>query len=98
MEINKRLCTECHEQMKPRLISMCYGEKQIPFSIEVVGIPASVCSKCNFRLIPAKIARYIDTIIDALFESFNQQQKEKLLPIPHITIWFPSRPEMANAA
>lgn len=98
MEINKRLCPECYGEMEPRLISLFYEEKPVPFSIEVVGIPASACSKCNFRLIPAKVAAYLDTLIDPLFESSNQPQKEKLSLIPHITIWFSSQLEMAEVA
>ncbi|MFH1562969.1 MAG: hypothetical protein ABIF11_06085 [Nitrospirota bacterium] len=97
MEIKKRLCTECHTKMDPRLISMFYEEKGTVFSIEVVGILANVCPKCNFRLIPGVVARYIDTIVDTLFES-SKQQEEKLIPTPRITIWFPSQSEMAKVA
>jgi len=50
MEIKKRLCSECHTEMKLRLINMCYEGKKRVVSIEVVGIPANVCPKCSFRL------------------------------------------------
>ncbi len=99
MRRKSRLCTECHAEMGYRLISMLYEEKGTAISVEVVGIPANVCSKCNVRLISGAIAKYIDTLVDTLFDS-SKQQKEKLLPlpIPHITIWFSSQIEMAKVA
>lgn len=92
MEIKKRLCTECHTEMELRLISMFYEDRGTVLSIEVVGIPANVCPECNSRLIPAFVATYIDNLVDPLFESCKQQEV-KLLPIPHVTIWFSSQLE-----
>ena len=77
MEIKKRLCPECQTEMSPRLISMFYEEKEAAISVEVVGIPANVCQKCNLRLIPASIARYIDNTVDPFKELQHLLEKER---------------------
>lgn len=74
--------------MHPQLINMVYTRVQSDLQIEVIGIPANVCTQCHFRLIPGKVAKYIDTLIDPLFEA-EQHQQEKILPTPHIDIQFP---------
>jgi len=43
------------------------------------------------------IDRYIDSLVETLLES-SRHQKEKLLPNPHLTIWFSSQPEMVKVA
>ncbi|GAG27850.1 unnamed protein product, partial [marine sediment metagenome] len=41
-----------------------------------------------YRIIYGKVAKYIDTLVDPLFES-EISCKEKLLPSPHVGIQFP---------
>lgn len=86
--LKKRKCPECHEEMHPKLINMCYKKENSDLHIEVIGIPANVCQKCWYRIIPGKIAKYIDELIDPIFES-ELRQKEKILPTPNIGIQFP---------
>ncbi len=57
--------------------------------VEVIGIPANVCEKCFYRIIPAKVAKYIDSLVDPIFQS-QAGQKEPVLPAPHIDIQFPA--------
>lgn len=56
--------------------------------VEVIGIPANVCKKCFYRIIPGKIAKYIDALVDPIFET-DIRYKEKILPAPHVGIQFP---------
>jgi hypothetical protein len=56
--------------------------------VEVIGIPANVCTKCFYRIIPGKVAKYIDSLVDPIFES-QSMQKEMILPAPHVDIQFP---------
>ncbi|MCK4764929.1 MAG: hypothetical protein KAW12_22205 [Candidatus Aminicenantes bacterium] len=57
--------------------------------VEVIGIPANVCTKCFYRVIPGKVAKYIDSLVDPIFES-QVKQEEVVLPAPHIDIQFPA--------
>lgn len=86
--LRKRKCPECGGQMQPRLINLLYKRDKSEIQIDVIGIPANVCAKCFYRIIPGKIAKYIDLLVDPIFESEIGQQ-EKLLPSPHIGIQFP---------
>lgn len=86
--LRKRNCPECGGEMQPRLINLLYKRDKSEIQIDVIGIPANVCTKCFYRIIPGKIAKYIDSLVDPIFESENRQQ-EKLLPSPHIGIQFP---------
>ena len=86
--LRKRNCPECRGEMNPRLINLVYKKETCDIEVDVIGIPANVCSKCFYRIIPGKIAKYIDTLIDPIFES-DIRQTEKILPSPHIGIQFP---------
>ncbi len=86
--LRQRSCPECRGEMHPQLINMVYTKEQSELQIEVIGIPANVCPHCHFRMIPGKVAKYIDSLIDPIFES-EQRQQEKVLPTPHIDIHFP---------
>lgn len=86
--LRKRFCPECNGEMKPQLINMLYTKGRSELHVEVIGIPANVCVRCFYRIIPAKIVKYIDALIDPIFES-DMHQKEKILPTPHIGIQFP---------
>ncbi len=86
--LKKRNCPECGGEMHPRLINLLYKRNKCEIQIDVIGIPANVCVKCFYRIIPGKIAKYIDSIVDPIFESEVRQQ-EKILPSPHIGIQFP---------
>ena len=89
MEIlRKRKCPECGANMHPRLINLLYKRDKCETQADVIGIPANVCTKCFYRIIPGKIAKYIDSIIDPIFEIESMQQ-DKILPAPHIGIQFP---------
>lgn len=89
MEIlKKRNCPECGGEMTTKLINLLYKRNECDIQIDVIGIPANVCEKCYYRIIPGKIAKYIDSLIDPLFES-ETRQKERVMPSPHIGIQFP---------
>ena len=84
----KRNCPECAGKMTPRLINLLYKKDNCEIQVDVIGIPANVCTKCFYRIIPGKITKYIDSLVDPIFESEIRQQ-EKILPSPHIGIQFP---------
>ncbi|MCP5048259.1 MAG: hypothetical protein GY940_13890 [bacterium] len=44
---------------------------------------------CFYRIIPGKVAKYIDSLVDPIFES-QGKQKELILPTPHVDIRFPA--------
>ena len=86
--LKKRLCPECSGEMNPQLINMLYKKEHCELQIEVIGIPANVCTRCFYRNIPGKVAKYIDALVDPIFE-FEMRHQEKILPTPHIDIQFP---------
>lgn len=86
--LKKRYCPECRGEMRPKLINVLYKKAQSDIQIEVIGIPANVCTQCYYRIIPGKVAKYIDFLVDPIFES-EMRQTEKVLPAPHIDIQFP---------
>ncbi len=86
--LRKRKCPECGGDMRPTLINLLYKKEKSDMQIDVIGIPANVCTECHYRIIPGKVAKYIDSIIDPIFEA-DSSQPEKILPSPHIGIQFP---------
>jgi len=86
--IKKRKCPECEGWMEAKLINLNYKKQDIEMEVEVIGIPANVCTRCFYRIIPGKVAKYIDALVDPIFES-DKTRKEKILPTPHIDIQFP---------
>ena len=86
--LKRRNCPECGGKMIPRLINLLYKKENCEIQAEVIGIPANVCTKCFYRIIPGKIAKYIDSLVDPIFEA-ETAQKEKILPSPNIGIQFP---------
>jgi len=88
MLLKQRPCPECAGKMIPKLINMLYKKDYSEIQVDVIGIPANVCNKCYYRIIPGKIAKYIDSIIDPIFAS-ELKTKEPVLPPPHIGIQFP---------
>ncbi len=74
--------------MAPKLINLLYKQNECDIRIDVIGIPANVCNKCFYRIVPGKIAKYIDSLVDPIFES-EKEQKERVMPSPHIGIQFP---------
>jgi hypothetical protein len=74
--------------MHPQLINLLYTKEHSDLQIEVIGIPANVCTQCFYRIIPGKIAKYLDALVDPMFES-DMRQQERILPTPHIDIQFP---------
>ena len=86
--IRKRKCPECGGEMKPKLVNLLYKRNKCDIQIDVIGIPANVCGDCHYRIIPGKIAKYIDSLIDPIFES-ETALKERVMPSPHIGIQFP---------
>jgi hypothetical protein len=86
--LKKRNCPECRREMRPQLINILYKKPQSDIQIEVIGIPANVCTQCYDRIIRGKVAKYIDSLVDPIFES-EMHQTEKVLPAPHIDIQFP---------
>jgi len=86
--IKKRNCPECQSKMHPQLINLHYKKEKSDLQIEVIGIPANVCTQCFYRSVPGIVAKYIDSLVDPFYESEKHQQ-EKVLPTPHIGIQFP---------
>ena len=86
--IRKRKCPECGGEMEAKLINLHYNKQDMEMEVEVIGIPANVCTRCFYRIIPGKVAKYIDALVDPIFESENSRI-EKVLPSPHIGIQFP---------
>ncbi|MCK4529292.1 hypothetical protein KAW18_18165 [candidate division WOR-3 bacterium] len=74
--------------MDAKLINLHYRREGVDLEVEVIGIPANVCVKCFYRIIPGKVAKYIDSLVDPIFES-EKNRKEKILPSPHVGIQFP---------
>lgn len=89
ISLKKRKCPECSGEMLPKIINLLYKKKNLEMQVEVIGIPANVCTKCFYRVIPGKIAKYIDSLVDPIFES-QVKQEEAVLPAPHIDIQFPA--------
>ncbi len=87
--LKKRKCPECDGEMLPKLINLLYKKEHSDMQVEVIGIPANVCVKCFYRIIPGKVAKYIDSLVDPIFES-QSRQAEMILPTPHIDIQFPA--------
>ena len=75
--------------MHPRMINLLYKKENCELEAEVIGIPANVCTACHYRIIPAKILKYIDSLVDPIFAA-EVSQTEKPLPAPHIGIQFPA--------
>lgn len=86
--IKKRKCPECGGEMEAKLINLNYKREGVDLEVEVIGIPTNVCARCFYRVIPGKVAQYIDSLVDPLFES-EISCKEKPLPSPHVGIQFP---------
>ena len=74
--------------MEVKLINLHYKREGVDLEVEVIGIPANVCTSCFYRIIQGKLAKYIDSLVDPIFES-EKSRKEKLLPSPHVGIQFP---------
>ena len=87
--LKRRRCPECKGEMEPKLINLHYKKEKAELEVEVIGIPANVFSKCFYRIIPGKVAKHIDSLVDPIFES-EIGYKEKILPAPHIGIQFPT--------
>ncbi len=88
IQLRKRNCPECRGEMRPQVINVLYKKARCDMQIEVIGIPANVCTHCYYRIIPGKVAKYIDSLVDPIFES-EMHQTDKILPAPHIDIQFP---------
>lgn len=86
--IKKRKCPECGGEMEVKLINLHYKREGVDLEVEVIGIPANVCTRCFYRIIHGKVAKYIDSFVDPIFES-EKSRKEKPLPSPHVGIQFP---------
>jgi len=87
--LRKRECPECKGEMQPQLINMLYTKVMCESRIDVIGIPANVCTRCFYRIVPAKVAKYIDSLVDPIFDS-EMRREERILPAPHIDIQFPA--------
>ncbi len=88
IQLTTRPCPECRGDMIPQLINLLYTKAHCDLQIEVIGIPANVCTRCYSRIIPGKIAKYLDAFVDPMFES-DMHQQVRILPTPHIDIQFP---------
>ena len=70
------------------MINLHYRREGADLEIEVIAIPANVCASCFYRIISGKVGKYIDSLVDPIFES-EKRYKEKVLPSPHVGIQFP---------
>jgi hypothetical protein len=86
--IKKRKCPECTGEMEAKLINLHYKKEGVDLEVEVIGIPANVCTRCFYRIVPGKVAKHIDSLVDPIFES-EKFRKENILPSPHVGIQFP---------
>jgi uncharacterized protein (UPF0212 family) len=59
--IKKRKCPECGGEMEAKLINLNHKRKGVDLEVEVIGIPANVCARCFFRVIPGRVAQYVGT-------------------------------------
>ncbi len=64
----QRRCPECAGDMEYQLINISYQEKDIEVT-KITDVPALVCSKCNFQLISIRLAKELDVLVDAIFDS-----------------------------
>jgi len=92
--LKHRSCPECSGEMTPKRINMLYRKENSEIQVDVIGIPANVCNNCYYRIIPGRIAKYIDSIIDPIFAA-ELNAKELILPPPHIGIQFPFKNDYA---
>lgn len=74
--------------MEARIVNLHCERKGSELHVEVIGIPANVCPRCFYRLIPADVAKQIDALVDPLYETVRRQDRD-VLPVPHIGIQFP---------
>ena len=86
--IKKRKCPERGGEMEAKLINLHYRREGADLEVEVIGIPANVCAKCFYRIIPGKVGKHVDSFVDPIFES-EKRYKEKILPSPRVGIQFP---------
>jgi len=56
-----RPCPECGGDMHLQLINLLYTKEQSELHVEVTGIPANVCTRCFYRILPGKVVKYLDT-------------------------------------
>ena len=70
----QRRCPECTGNMEYQLINISYQEKDIDVAIKITGVPALVCSKCNFQIISIRLAKELDVLVDAIFASLKSQK------------------------
>jgi len=70
----ERRCPECTGNMEYRLIDISYQEKDMDIVIKITDIPALVCSKCDFQLISIRLAKELDVLVDAIFDSLRKQK------------------------
>ena len=70
----KRHCSECTGNMEYQLINISYQEKDIDVAIKIMDVPALVCSKCGFQLISIRLAKELDVLVDAIFDSLRKQK------------------------
>ena len=75
--LRKRKCPECKGEMEPKLINLHYKKEDSELELEVIGIPANVCSRCFYRIVPGKVAKYIDSLVDPIFESEKKHKEKK---------------------
>lgn len=45
------------------MINLNYKREGIDLEVEVIGIPANVCTRCFYRVIPGKVAKYMTLLI-----------------------------------
>lgn len=74
--------------MSPQLINLLYKREGSDLQVDVIGIPANVCRQCFYRILPAKVAKYIDSLVDPMFDA-ERRHEERVLPTPHVGIQFP---------
>jgi len=68
--IKKRKCPECGGWMEAKLINLNYKKRDIEIEVEVIGIPANVCTRCFTGL---SLERWQSILTPWLIRSLNQR-------------------------
>jgi len=60
--------------MEYRLINISYQEKDMDVAVKITGVPALVCSKCDFQLMSTRLTKELDVLVDSIFASLRKEE------------------------
>ena len=67
---------------KQKYINLNYKREGVDLEVEVIGIPANVCTKCFYRIIHGKVAKYINSLVGLLPLWIRNKLQRKALNVP----------------